>query len=300
MKAKRKLSELKTGEGIKINNRAEAKWAIRKFGFNETPLKLIGAYVIKSGDETYFWDYAYSRVNTYPASDFIKPKTKKWKEAFQEIARLDGRVSDLEKSIYANIPCIGKDEKIEIVSLPDYGTKEFVDMVKSSTKPHSTDCRNLHVKDEQVVSKTELTELPEKWCVKITSITLSYVNEHGTLPPYEANIGYYAHFPAFGNNYTSSTRIEDNYALISQSDFERLVLKNGQAEIIHPEEIDWSVPQLVQSDDLIIQTTGVNGLSTFSGVALTKSNIRLKGDYSDLWAKKYFKPLKGEITLKND
>lgn len=64
-------------------------------------------------------------------------------------------------------------------------------------------------------------------------------------------------------------------------------------------EIDWSKPQWVQSinqPDRIILTTGIHKNDAFSGTAMPCEYWK-DGAYSEMWDKKLFKPLEGEIPF---
>lgn len=94
---KRKLSDLKENECIKVNTLKEAKYFIKKLRWNKklTPKELVGYYLANEGNNNIVWVYSALSCEL-PSSDFMKPKKSKLKKVWQETARMDGRIADLE------------------------------------------------------------------------------------------------------------------------------------------------------------------------------------------------------------
>lgn len=152
----RKLKDLRNDECVKVHTLKHADKLRNEIIGRPTSEELLKNYIVKDlHDGFLYWQTDPFDRNILPSSYFIKPKKpKKWKEAFKEIARLysenEAMNEDIERLDKELIKLKLKNNPIS-VSMPNYGTKEFVSMLNSSTKPHSTDCRNLHVKDVEDV-----------------------------------------------------------------------------------------------------------------------------------------------------
>lgn len=149
MKAKRKLSDLKENECIKVITLKEAKYFIKVTGWIINPKELINKYVTLnpngSSKRIFIWCEPSNGIGI-PASDFIKPKKSKVKklskkvdylidfvsnmqpkaqfeEVYQEIAHMDSRISDLESSV------VSKMESTELKETPKEEIKTASDEI---------------------------------------------------------------------------------------------------------------------------------------------------------------------------
>lgn len=86
----------------------------------------------------------------------------------------------------------------------------------------------------QNLTKSELNELPEKWCVKAnednSELILKWFEEKLNRDIYGPKG--YAHYPEFERQVCTSDEIKEGYTEISFSDFERLVLKKEESKDI--------------------------------------------------------------------
>lgn len=78
----------------------------------------------------------------------------------------------------------------------------------------------------------ELTELPEKWCVKHSKETLCWIRENSKYNGKNIMISSYYFFPENIEKNNSSDTKPEGYTEISFSDFERLVLKNEEYKYV--------------------------------------------------------------------
>lgn len=103
---KRKLSDLKENECIKVNTLKEAKYFCCKGNWiidRPNPKEIKGEFIVFVEPNIIAWNRidGLSKKelrNILPASDFIKPKKSKLKKVWQEIARLDKEVHDLKNA----------------------------------------------------------------------------------------------------------------------------------------------------------------------------------------------------------
>jgi len=143
-----------------------------------------------------------------------------------------------------------------------------------------------------------LTELPEKWVVRVTTENAETLTEWKI----EVSNGFFTgdayEYDFIAHNGEGLKDIPEGYTLLSESDFKRLVLDAEPKE-----KFDWgkqgNYAQGI-SGNAIFMITGTGSLNnTFSGVCLIEDSDTNKGEYSDNWDIEDFKPYTGEpITLK--
>lgn len=256
----RKLKDLKENECIKVNTRKEWKKTVYYF-FNMYPNKY--PVYIGCNTEGEYWETEKPiDAKILPASDFTKPKNNKLKK----------RVKYIEKEL------VNYDNRIHDIELK--------------------------VNDKQDVSKTEITELPEKWCVKGGGKPVAdFFNKiKGTLSEgyYEGCDDLYHHYPPTDNNkVVTAAYCKEGYNLISQSDFERLVLNKEQIGNTEQLDIDWSVSGQLLSDKnmrIVMLIDDVNEY-WFKGVVVSKGE---KTGRNSGFSKEIFRLFNGSICLKND
>lgn len=164
----------------------------------------------------------------------IKKLVKKYiaKYLGEDLAAIDNRLHDLE---------INTGFKFFEIR-PDTFTKDFCgEMAVKDAEHIKAEITEVSPgvfvpKGTQVVSKMDITELPEKWCLgKIegneADLFIVWVNnnkETGHSYLSEEMKSCYFHFPKLPFGHTSNI-IHDDYTKISFSDFERLVLKKEQS-----------------------------------------------------------------------
>lgn len=150
------------------------------------------------------------------------------------------------------------------------------------------------------MAKTELTELPEKWCVEITDESfydLFRWLDPACIPTKNKTFGGFVSSGKYWINaedYGSTEGVK-----ISFAEFKRLVLKE------QPKEIDWSKPgQYVSTDDGLILMTldgDSSGDNTFSAVVIQDNRNNYchydAGHKSDIWLKSNFKLHTEPITI---
>lgn len=306
----RKLKDLKENECIKVNTLKEAKYLSKKILFGSAlnkfkPHELHNLYIITANG--CFYTCVDPSEAVLPASDFIKPKKpKKWKEAFQEIARLDGEVQELKEKLNPN----WVQDIYDSMPIKDHEATEYL-------KKHSTDCRNLHVKEGvisgdktitdmetgteftleetsepgtynaipkhigSVVSKTELTELPEYWAIAVDRENSEAKSWFDTT--FGRNVTWgdgFAHYPEVEEGVCTCSWFKPGYTVISQSDFERLVLKkdDNDTNVVNMEVGKWYKDTSVKGISLYlifvtdVYDSGVGGYGFINGKWFTNSN----------------------------
>ncbi|MFY7733598.1 MAG: hypothetical protein ACOVSR_08955 [Bacteroidia bacterium] len=66
---------------------------------------------------------------------------------------------------------------------------------------------------------------------------------------------------------------------------------------IKNDNIDWNKPMwLISDDDSIVISTGIHSGNEFSGTMLPSKGYN-NGKFSDVWFKKFFKPLQSDLTI---
>ena len=131
----RKLKDLKESEVIKVVNNKEFDYIFKRLCeihlSKQYPNPGLSIYplFLSVSEGGVFWQAEEPKGKTILSySDFIKPKNnKKWKEAFQEIARLNGEVQELkEKLKFLNLldKHIPKETPIVIVKFPEHANND--------------------------------------------------------------------------------------------------------------------------------------------------------------------------------
>jgi len=269
-----KITDLKPNDVIHIKTKKEAKGINKLFkdtyGYN--PKFKHGFYAIKHAE--YNFTLVVSIPNTYcifSASKFLKPSLNK------RVKALERKINILEK---------GSDFMQEINNI-EVNTDEVAN------------CNDAPV-------NKELTELPEKWCVKADNYEIiewvntniyDYIDRSEKHPIIYVTSGLETTF-----------RKKEDYILLSTEDFKRLVLKENE-HAKEPESIDWSKSNILEHKGhgkpylVLSNPIGNQYYDKFLGTMIYTSpdytNLR-HGEY-DSFDKSDFKLYKGEpITLKND
>lgn len=100
----------------------------------------------------------------------------------------------------------------------------------------NTEMKNIRFATKEEIKRvpekeSELSSLPEKWCIKIINEEIcNYVNKNGSYPPYgwPGNKGNYAHFPSI-DGLTTCDIIESGYTQISYEEFKKWVLNKEKS-----------------------------------------------------------------------
>lgn len=71
----------------------------------------------------------------------------------------------------------------------------------------------------------ELTELPEKWCIRGYEEVAKYSNKYGECLPYAENTYQFHHYPCYEPGCTTSSEIKEGYVEITLEQFKKWVLK---------------------------------------------------------------------------
>ena len=177
-------------------------------------------------------------------------------------------------------------------------------MVEIEPKINSKFIDNLEVTHEEV---KELTELPEKWCIKVNAEHPEigkWFNDNNTYNSasnynHEGFYDTFLHYPHYidddNDNFHYGKIIEKGYTEITLSQFKKWVLKE--------DEIDWSVPgQVFEYNGIIVMNSGSESETQFYGMCLKHNHFEDVGKYMDYWNKSLFKLLpKGQtITVGNE
>lgn len=64
------------------------------------------------------------------------------------------------------------------------------------------------------------------------------------------------------------------------------------------QEIDWSKPMLLKCGELVVLNSGINNVTSFTGVVLIADNGFKLGHASNAWHKNQFTPITEPITIK--
>jgi len=141
------------------------------------------------------------------------------------------------------------------------------------------------------IIQPELTELPEKWCVQVTSDNVGLLSDwRGDYDLEDGKCKGFLH-----SNKIWHERVRKEYTLLSFDDFKRLVLDKEEV-------IDWGkAGQLVTSDIDILITTGDHDDDSFQGCIVSvfgNNGGNTIGTLFNHMLKKHYKPYKGEVCLK--
>jgi hypothetical protein len=287
---KRKLSDLKENECVKVNTKREAKIIIKKLDFQSLFVsQLVGNYIIGDGESFFRIDSTSLKdvkgIDTYlKASDFIKPKKSKVKKLSKKVDYLMDFVSKIpsETSIHVYVlstisdVMVDYDRRICLLESmrPSEDTKDYLTEMKFG----------------------DLETLPNEWCVKYTPENLEILER------WRGNrdiLRFYSKqdISELSEGYLSNNKWwtrELTYTEISFDDFKRLVLKGETAH-----ETDWNKPGQLVIDHLgnIIMTNGKWAGSNFEGTVI--NNASLRGFFMENFEKAKCKLYTKEITLKN-
>jgi len=218
----KKLKDLKENECIRISSKREAKAIKRLSGCNHTIKVMVGMYFSKSGHINVITPKLMDGFIYYPASDFIRPSVK------EQLRQLTDRVGKLEAN---TMPVVDEQHVKELTD------EEIVACEKLSFEKRAEAQQRIY--DKQARAEQELTELPEKWAIRVTQDNADTVCEYLDTkwsyyqPKDYKGIGAgYVNFPAYKYRHLyfhHSADVENDYTEITFEQFEKWVLKNNEA-----------------------------------------------------------------------